>query len=56
MEHCCENMKMMVEEENSIVFIQKTREYGVPIQDGGSSFLVMSFCPWCGKKIEVCEE
>ena len=29
-------MRMMVEEENSIVFIPKSRKYGVPIADGGS--------------------
>ena len=56
MEYCCENMKMMVEEENSIVFLQDSGEYGVPIQDGGSSVLVMSYCPWCGTKLAASEE
>lgn len=47
--YCCEQMRMMVEEENSIVF--HNGEYGVPIQDGGSSYLVIEFCPWCGKRL-----
>ena len=51
MEHCCSDMREMIEEENSIVFISEFREYGVPICDGGSSFLEMQFCPWCGKKL-----
>lgn len=51
MEHCCSNMREMIDEENSIVFIPEFREYGVPICDGGSSFLEMQFCPWCGKKL-----
>jgi hypothetical protein len=40
-----------IEEENSIVFVPKTKEFGVPIRDGGSSFLVMKYCPWCGKEL-----
>ena len=51
MKHCCEQMTYMVEEENSIVFVPKTKEYGVPIRDGGSSFLIMKYCPWCGKEL-----
>lgn len=51
MKHCCEDMTYMVEEENSIVFVPRTKEYGVPIRDGGSSFLVMKYCPWCGKEL-----
>ena len=47
--HCCEQMRMMVEEENSIAF--HDGEYGIPIQDGGTSYLVIEFCPWCGKRI-----
>lgn len=51
MAHCCEEMFMMVEEEKSIVYLPQYREYGVPILDGGSSILVMNFCPWCGRKL-----
>ena len=41
MKHCCEQM----------TYISRTKEYGVPIRDGGSSFLVMKYCPWCGKEL-----
>ena len=51
MKHCCADMQMMIDEEKSIVFIPEFREYGVPIRDGGSSFLQMEYCPWCGKKL-----
>ena len=50
-EHCCSDMQYMIEEEQSIIFLPEFREYGVPILDGGGSFLQMSFCPWCGKKL-----
>ena len=51
MKHCCEDMTYMVEEENSIVFVPKTKEFGVPTRNGGSSFPVMKYCPWCGKEL-----
>ena len=51
MKHCCEQMTYMVEEENSIVFVSRTKKYGVPIRDGGSSFLIIKYCPWCGKEL-----
>lgn len=22
--------------------------YGIPVHDGGSSFIVIQYCPWCG--------
>lgn len=47
--HCCEQMRMMVEDEKSVVF--RKGEYGIRILDGGSSYLVISYCPWCGKNI-----
>lgn len=25
--------------------------YGIWIHDGGSSFIAIKYCPWCGKKI-----
>lgn len=51
MKHCCSNMSEMIQEEKSIIFIPEFREYGIPILDGGSSFLQISFCPWCGKEL-----
>ena len=28
----------------------KTKEFGIPIHDGGSSHVQINFCPWCGTK------
>ena len=50
-EHCCSDMEMMINEERSVVYVPKFREYGFPILDGGSSFLIMKYCPWCGRKL-----
>jgi len=37
--------------ESIIVFVPKFREYGIKITDGGSSYLEINFCPWCGSRL-----
>lgn len=37
--------------EYPIHYSPKLREFGVRILDGGSSRLMISFCPWCGQKL-----
>jgi hypothetical protein len=39
--------------ETAIVYSPKFREYGIPVLDGGSSFIVIGHCPWCGKILPV---
>ena len=34
-----------------VLFRPEYQEYGIIIHDGGSSTVVMSFCPWCGTKL-----
>jgi uncharacterized protein DUF6980 len=34
-----------------ISFIAKWREYGLIIHDGGSSSIIISYCPWCGTRL-----
>jgi hypothetical protein len=34
-----------------ISFTAKFREYGLIIHDGGSSVIVISYCPWCGARL-----
>lgn len=50
--HCCDELKRAVEDPDvPVQFIPKFREYGVAILDGGSSYLVMRNCPWCGQSL-----
>ena len=35
----------------AILFIPKFNEYGIPVLDGGSSYITLDFCPWCGTKL-----
>lgn len=34
-----------------LVFSAKFREYGIRVLDGGSSYIEIHYCPWCGKKL-----
>jgi len=29
------------------------RRYGIRIHDGGDSFVLIRYCPWCGTKLSV---
>lgn len=47
--HCCDEMRRHLEEgEVAIVYLPKFREYGIRIEDGGTAFQMIRFCPWCG--------
>ena len=35
----------------SLVETPKVREYGIRVDDGGSSYLCFQYCPWCGAKL-----
>ena len=34
-----------------IDYIAKFDEYGIMIHDGGSSYVLIDYCPWCGSKL-----
>ncbi|GAA0348706.1 hypothetical protein GCM10009092_11350 [Bowmanella denitrificans] len=36
-----------------ISYISKFDEFGLIIHDGGSSSVVIRFCPWCGSKLPL---
>ncbi|RXH58887.1 hypothetical protein GRAN_2197 [Granulicella sibirica] len=37
--------------ETAILFVPKFREYGIRVLDGGSGFIAIEHCPWCGKSL-----
>ena len=39
------------DEDVPLIFVPKFREYGIRVLDGGSSFIELYYCPWCGKKL-----
>jgi hypothetical protein len=34
-----------------IYYSPKADQYGIIIHDGGSSFSVIQYCPWCGARL-----
>lgn len=34
-----------------LIYNEPFDEYGIPIRDGGMSYLVVSHCPWCGARL-----
>ena len=34
-----------------VVILKYGKGYGLPIKDGGSSFMLINFCPFCGTKL-----
>lgn len=29
--------------------------FGIPIHDGGSSLIMINYCPWCGTKLKTAD-
>jgi len=60
MTYCCEQMKRQVEHscdvhpdlsdcpDSLVVYRGETCEFGLRVHDGGSSFIAIRHCPWCG--------
>jgi hypothetical protein len=62
-QHCCEAMTRQVDwhcdtyagrydcADALISYAAKFREYGLIIHDGGTSSIIISYCPWCGARL-----
>jgi hypothetical protein len=62
-QHCCEEMTYYVNMEcdqhdnpfdcpdNTIFYNEVLDEYGVIVHDGGEAYILIEYCPWCGKKL-----
>jgi uncharacterized protein DUF6980 len=35
-----------------VITLSKSQGYGIKIQDGGSAFYAIRFCPWCGTNLK----
>jgi hypothetical protein len=47
--HACADMEhTLAEADYPLIYYDKFREYGIRILDGGSSFVLINFCPFCG--------
>jgi hypothetical protein len=39
------------ENDSGLVYNSKFREYGIRILDGGSSCVLIDYCPWCSARL-----
>ncbi len=37
--------------DNLVTYSKKLDEYGIIIHDGGASYILINYCPWCGTKL-----
>lgn len=35
-----------------VIIVKTSLGYGIPIHDGGASFISINYCPWCGIKLD----
>jgi hypothetical protein len=57
--HCCEGMRAQLDHAEDpwddpdavVVYTAEFDEYGLPVRDGGTSMVVIGFCPWCGGRL-----
>jgi len=51
---CCESMMDNISDaDSSIKYVAKFRELGLKILDGGTSYQLINYCPWCGEKLPI---
>ena len=60
--HCCERMDADLAQvcddhpnrfdcpDALVYYAEKPKRYGLIVHDGGSSFIEIEYCPWCGSK------
>ena len=55
--YCCEmmerNKSKKIEPDTIICFSDIFNEFGVVIHDGGESYILIHYCPWCGEKLPL---
>ncbi|KIL45088.1 DUF6980 family protein [Jeotgalibacillus soli] len=44
---------LLIVPDNLIFYSSKFDEYGIIVHDGGTSFIEISYCPWCGTKLPM---
>jgi hypothetical protein len=45
-------MRWAIDEgETGVHRVPKFAEYGIKVNDGGTGYITMNYCPWCGVKL-----
>lgn len=51
MEHCCQDMKINIEDNRLIHYSDVFDEYGINVMEDACSCVLIDYCPWCGRKL-----
>lgn len=51
MKVCRDLLNTINSDESPIRYIKKYREFGILILDGGTSMMIIKYCPYCGEKL-----
>lgn len=59
---CCESMRYYLNQNcdkhsvwecpDAIIIRIANGDFGLPIKDGGQSYIKIKFCPWCGEGLK----
>lgn len=49
--HCCESMEDNIGNNNLVYYSEIFDEYGLDCVEDGYSYVLIEYCPWCGKKL-----
>lgn len=52
-EFCCENMNNNINDNQMIYYSEVFDEYGINVLEDNCSYILIDFCPWCGKKLPM---
>jgi hypothetical protein len=62
--YCCTDMAYQLVEDSKPLaedeinydavmrYCKSHKEFGIPIHDGGASYISINYCPWCGTKLK----
>lgn len=51
--YCCADMAYSINEASIVHYNEVFDEYGVLLPEDSVSFLLLRFCPWCGKRLPL---
>jgi len=49
--HCCTDMQEHIKQNHLIHYSDAFDEYGINCVEDGNSYVLIEYCPWCGRKL-----
>ena len=48
---CIDIQRLLRRDDFPLAYFPRFREFGIHYLDGGTSFQLLEFCPWCGERL-----